>query len=66
MRSNNSDVVVVDVADCGSGGGGSAQLQPDQCGGGVIRAAAARSGNGGRIGRQQPNRHVVGVDLAQG
>jgi hypothetical protein len=31
---------VVDDADCGSGSGGSAQLRPDQCGGGVIGAAA--------------------------
>jgi hypothetical protein len=39
MRSNSSDVIVVDAADCGSGGGGSAQLRPDQCGSGVIGAA---------------------------
>jgi hypothetical protein len=43
MHSNSSDVIVVDVADCGSGGGGSAQLRPDQYGGGVIGAAAAES-----------------------
>jgi hypothetical protein len=54
MRSNNSDVVVVDAADCGSGGGGSAQLRPDQCGGGVIGVAAAKSarrwrGSGARV-----------------
>jgi hypothetical protein len=55
MRTNSSDVVVVDAADCGSGGGGSAQLQPDQCGGGVIRAAVG-SGSGGQIGRRRPNR----------
>jgi hypothetical protein len=47
MRSNSSDVVVVGAADCGSGGGRSAQLRPNQCGGGVIRAAAGSSG--GRI-----------------
>jgi hypothetical protein len=61
MRSKSSDIVVVDVADCGSGGGGSTQLRPDQCGGGVIGAAAAaesarqRRGSGaeavGRCGR---------------
>jgi hypothetical protein len=48
MRSNSSDVVVVDAADCGSGGGGSTQLRPDQCGGGVIKATAG-SGGGSRI-----------------
>jgi hypothetical protein len=48
MHSNSSDVIVVDVADCGSGGGGSAQLRPDQYGGGVI-GAAAESGGGSRI-----------------
>jgi hypothetical protein len=48
MRSNSSDIVVVDVADCGSDGGGSAQLRPDQCGGGVIGAVAG-SGGGSRI-----------------
>jgi hypothetical protein len=42
---------VVNVVDCSSGGGESAQLRHDQCGGGVIGAAA---GSGG------------GVDLAQG
>jgi hypothetical protein len=49
MRSNNSDVVVVDAADCGSDGGGSVQLQPDQCGSGVIRAVAGWGGGGSRI-----------------
>jgi hypothetical protein len=48
MRSNNNDVVVVDAADCGSGGGGSAQLRPNQCSGGVIGAAAG-SGSDSRI-----------------
>jgi hypothetical protein len=48
MRSNSSDVVVVDNADCGSNGGGSAQLRPDQCGEGVIGAATG-SGGGSRI-----------------
>jgi hypothetical protein len=43
---------VVDAVDCGSGGGRSAKLQSDQCGGGVI-GAAVRSGGGG-------------MDLAQG
>jgi hypothetical protein len=43
MRSNSCDVVVVDAADCGSGGGGSAEMRSDQCGGGVIGAAAAES-----------------------
>jgi hypothetical protein len=52
MRSNSSDIVVVDAADCGSDGGGSVQLRPDQCGGGVIGAVVG-SGDGG-------------VDLAQG
>jgi hypothetical protein len=48
---------VVDAADCGSGGGRSAQLRPDQCGSGVIGAAAAESarrwrGSGaGAVGR---------------
>jgi hypothetical protein len=63
MRSNNNDVAVVDAMDCGSGGGGSAQLWPDRYGGGVIgggradRAAAAESarrwrGSGaGAVGR---------------
>jgi hypothetical protein len=65
MRSNSSDVVVVvDAADCDSSGGGSAQLRPDQCGGGVIGAATG-SGDG-RIRRWQPNQHSGGVDLAQG
>jgi hypothetical protein len=45
MRSNNNDVVVVDATDCGFDGGGSAQLQPDQCGGGVIGTTVAGSGN---------------------
>jgi hypothetical protein len=53
MRSNSSDIVVVDAADCGSGGGGSAQLRPDQCGGGVIR-------------RRRPDQNGGDVDLAQG
>jgi hypothetical protein len=48
MHSNSSDVVVVDAADCGFGGGGSAQLQLDRCGGGVIGAVTG-SGGGGRI-----------------
>jgi hypothetical protein len=47
---------VVDAADCGSGGGGSAQLWPDRCGGGVIRTATEsarrRRGSGaGAVGR---------------
>jgi hypothetical protein len=54
MHSNNSDVVVVDVVECGSGGGGSAQLRLDRCGGGVIGAVTG-SGSGGRIRRRQPN-----------
>jgi hypothetical protein len=62
MYSNNSDVAVVDVADCGSDGGGSAQLRLDRCGGGVIGAATG-SGAGGRIGRRQPNQHGGDVDL---
>jgi hypothetical protein len=51
MRSNNSDVVVVNVVDCGSGGGESAQLRPDQCGGriGQWRGSGARAV--GRCGR---------------
>jgi hypothetical protein len=65
MRSNNSDVIVVDAANCGSGSGGSAQLRPDQCGGSVIGAAAG-SGGDGRIGRWQPNQQGGGVDLVQG
>jgi hypothetical protein len=48
MRSNNGDVIVVDAADCGSDGGGSTQLRPDQCGGGVIGVAVG-SGGGSRI-----------------
>jgi hypothetical protein len=57
MRSNSSDVDVVDAMDCGSGGGGSTQLRPDRCGGSVIGAAAAESarrrcGSGaGAVGR---------------
>jgi hypothetical protein len=51
MRSNSNDVVVVDAMDCGSGGGGSAQLRPDRGSGGVIRAAGG-SGSG-RIGRRR-------------
>jgi hypothetical protein len=51
MRSNSSNVVVVDAADCSSGGGGSAQLRPDQCGGGVIEAVT-ESGDGNRIERR--------------
>jgi hypothetical protein len=43
MRSNSSDIAVVDAMDCGSGGDGSAQLWLDRCGGGVIGAAAAES-----------------------
>jgi hypothetical protein len=43
MRSNNSDVVVVDAMDCGSGGGGLTQLWPNRRGGSVIGAAAAES-----------------------
>jgi hypothetical protein len=39
MRSNSSDIAVVDAMDCGSDSGGSAQLRPDRCGGGVIGAA---------------------------
>jgi hypothetical protein len=50
MRSNSNDVIVGDAADYGSGGGGLAQLWPDQC--------------GGRIGRRQPNQQGGGVDLA--
>jgi hypothetical protein len=46
MRSNNSDVAVVDAMDCGSGGGGSTQLWPDRCGGGVIRATGGSDGGG--------------------
>jgi hypothetical protein len=65
MRSNNGDVIVVDAADCGSGGGGSTQLRPDQCGGGVIGVTVG-SGSGGRIGRRQPDQHGSGVDLVQG
>jgi hypothetical protein len=48
---------VVDAEDCGSGSGGSAQLRPDQCGGGVIGAAAAgsarrqRGSGAGAVGR---------------
>jgi hypothetical protein len=56
---------VVDVADCGSGGGGSAQLRPDQCDGGVIGVVAG-SGGGGWIRRWQPNQNDGGVDLVQG
>jgi hypothetical protein len=44
MRSNSSDLIVVDVVDCGSGGGGSVQLRPVQCGGSVIEAMARSSG----------------------
>jgi hypothetical protein len=51
MHSNSSDVTVVDAMDCGSDGGGSAQLRPDWCSGGVIGAAAESGG---------------GMDLAQG
>jgi hypothetical protein len=47
MRSNSSDVVVVEAVDCGSDGGGLAQLRPDQCGGGVIKAAVGSGGGGG-------------------
>jgi hypothetical protein len=43
MRSNTSNVIVVVAVDCGSGGGGSAQLRPDQCGSSVIGAATAKS-----------------------
>jgi hypothetical protein len=66
MRSNSSDVDVVDAMDCGSGGGGSAQLRPNRCGGGVIGAAAVESaqrrrGSGtgavGRCGRGILARH---------
>jgi hypothetical protein len=46
MRSNNSDIIVIDAADYGSGGGGSVQVRLDQCGGGVIRAAAGSGGGG--------------------
>jgi hypothetical protein len=48
MRSNSSNVVVVDAADCGFGSGGSAQLWPDQCGSGVIGVATG-SGSGSQI-----------------
>jgi hypothetical protein len=48
MRSNSSDIAVIDAMDCGSDGGGSTQLRPDQCGGDVIGAAAG-SGGGNRI-----------------
>jgi hypothetical protein len=57
---------VVDVANCGSGGGGSSQLRSDQCGSGVIGAAVAKSarrrrGSGagavGRCGRGILARH---------
>jgi hypothetical protein len=64
MGSNNNNAIVVDAVDCGSGGGGSAQLWPDQCGGGVIGAATG-SGDSGQIRRQQLNQHGGGVDLAQ-
>jgi hypothetical protein len=48
---------VVDAVDCGSDGGGSAQLWPDRCGSGVIEAATTESarrwrGSGaGAVGR---------------
>jgi hypothetical protein len=45
MGSNNNNAIVVDAVDCGSGGGGSAQLWPDQCGGGVIGAATGSGGS---------------------
>jgi hypothetical protein len=64
MRSNSSDVAMVDAMDRGSGGGGSAQLRPDRCGGGVIGVAGGSGSD--RIGRRQPNQHGGGVDLAQG
>jgi hypothetical protein len=48
MRSNSSDVIVVDATDYGSSGGGSAQLRPDQCCSGVI-GAVARSSDDSRI-----------------
>jgi hypothetical protein len=61
MRSNSSDVVVVDAMDCGSGGGESVQLRPDRCSGQIgwrpNRAATAESarrrrGSGaGAVGR---------------
>jgi hypothetical protein len=56
---------VVDAADCGSVGGGSAQVRPDQCDGGVIGVVAG-SGSGGWIRRWQPNQHDGSVDLVQG
>jgi hypothetical protein len=48
MRSNSSDIDVVDAADYGSGGGRSAQLRPDRCGSSVI-GVAAESSDGSRI-----------------
>jgi hypothetical protein len=60
MHSNNSDVAVVDVVDCGSDGGGSAQLRLDRCGGGVIGAATG-SGVGGRIGRRRRGSSIGAV-----
>jgi hypothetical protein len=50
MRSNSSDIVVVDATDYGSSNGGSAQMWPDQCGGSVI-GAMARSGDGSQISK---------------
>jgi hypothetical protein len=43
MRSNSSDIALVDATDCGSDDGTSTQLLPDRCSGGVIGAAAAES-----------------------
>jgi hypothetical protein len=50
MRSNISDAAVVDAMDYGSGGGGSAQLRPNRCDGGVIGAAGGSGSD--RIGRR--------------
>jgi hypothetical protein len=50
MRSNNSDVAVVDAADCGSGGGGLAQLRLDRAA--TAESARWRRGSGaGAVGR---------------
>jgi hypothetical protein len=42
---------MVDAMDRGSGGGGSAQLRPDRCGGGVIGVAGGSGSD--RIGRRR-------------
>jgi hypothetical protein len=42
MHSNNSDIIVVDAVDCGSGGGGLTQLRPNQCGGSSQISKVAR------------------------